>query len=197
MLNKLLITKGIMSQEKKEETIYESNESVKNSIPENKSEIMNKGIQLDVSYTKGLEGAIEQIRLFEENAKKVMDVIDVVSFSSHIENLKKFEESTIRTMDVMENSARFNIIDQETLKYLNELKDTYYELNQEIVDIPNVSVVSQGALIKDIDSKMEGAIKAQNAYIESLKRELIKKEEEIRQLKAIIEEKKKKDDFVA
>jgi hypothetical protein len=197
MLNKLLITKGIMSQEKKEETIYESNESVKNSIPEEKSEIINKGIQLDVSYTKGLEGAIEQIRLFEENSKKVMDIIDVVSFSSHIENLKKFEESTIRTMNVMESSARFNIIDQKTLKYLNELKDIYYELNQEIVDIPNVSVVSQGALITDIDSKMEGAIKAQNAYIESLERELIKKEEEIRQLKAIIEEKKKKDDFVA
>jgi hypothetical protein len=168
MLNKLLITKGIMSQEKKEETIYESNESVKNSIPEEKSEIINKGIQLDVSYTKGLEGAIEQIRLFEENSKKVMDIIDVVSFSSHIENLKKFEESTIRTMNVMESSARFNIIDQKTLKYLNELKDIYYELNQEIVDIPNVSVVSQGALITDIDSKMEGAIKAQNAYIESL-----------------------------
>jgi hypothetical protein len=182
-----------MSEEQKKETIDESKENLKESNPEKKFEITNKPIQRDVSYTKGLETAVEQIRLFEDHVKKVMETIDVVSFSSSIENLKKVEESTKETIKVIENSVRFKIINAEISKHLDELKEIYLELNQEIVDIPNVSIVSQEALINDIDTKMEGAIRTQNAYIEALEKELIQKEDEIRQLRTLIEEKKKKD----
>jgi vacuolar-type H+-ATPase subunit I/STV1 len=185
-----------MSQEQKKETMDESKENLEKTILEEKSEIVNKPIQREISYTKGLEAAVEQIRLFEEHAKKVTEMIDVVSFSSSLENIKKFEESTRITVKVMEDSVKINIINTETSKYLDELKEIYFELNQEIVDIPNVSIVSQGALINDMNTKMKETIRAQNAYIESLEKELTQKEDEIRQLRTLIEEKKKKDEVI-
>ncbi len=185
-----------MSQETKKDTVDESKENVEKSSPEEKPEITNKIIRSDASYNKGLEAAVEQIRLFEENSKKMIEVIDAVTFSSNLEKLKNYEESTRITLKAMEDSVRFNIMDSETLKHLNEIREIYFELNQEIVDVPNVSIVSQGALINDLAAKMDGAIRAQDVYIETLERELIQKESEIRQLRAIIGEKKKNDNLM-
>ena len=168
-----------MNQETKEDTINESDKK------------MEKTNLSDPSYNNGLEATTEQIRLFEENVKKITEVVDGITFSSNLEKLKNCEESTKMTLKAMENSARFNIINLETLNHLKEIRETYFELNQEAIDVPNVSIVSQSALLGDMDIKMDAAINFQKAYIESLENELNKKEEEMRQLKLIIDENKR------
>jgi len=173
-----------MNQETKEDTINDSDKKIE------------KTTLSDSSYINGLEAATEQIRLFEENVKKITEVVDGITFSSNLQKLENCEESTKMTLKAMENSARFNIINLETLNHLKEIRETYFELNQEAIDVPNVSIVSQSAILGDIDIKMDAAINVQKAYIETLENELNKKEEEMRQLRAIIDEKKRKDNII-
>jgi hypothetical protein len=45
------------------------------------------------------------------------------------------------TLKVVENSLIFNIMSSRTLKYLYETRELYYELNQDITDISNISIV--------------------------------------------------------
>ena len=185
-----------MSQETKDDTIKDTDKKMEKTSSEENSKIANKTNLSDSSYNKGLEAAMEQIVLFEGNVKKINETVDVITFSSNLDKLKNCNESTRMTMKAMENSMRFNIIDPETLKNLNEIRETYFELNQEAMDVPNVSIVSQSILLNDIDFKMDAVIRVQNVYIETLEKELNKKEDEMRQLRAIIEEKKKKDNIM-
>jgi len=185
-----------MSQETKDDTINDSDKKMEKISSEENSKITNKTNLSDSSYNKGLEAAMEQIVLFEENVKKINEAVDIITFSSNLDKLKNYDESTRMTLKAMENSVRLNIMDPETLRHLNEIRETYFELNQEAMDIPNVSIVSQSALLSDIDSKMDVVIRIQNAYIEALENELNKKEDEMRQLRTIIEEKKKKDNIM-
>jgi hypothetical protein len=182
-----------MDQEKRDEPITDPNPNFENTNSEEKTNTPNKETLTDDSYNKGIEAIVEQIRLFEENVEKIQEVIDITTFSSNLENLKNSEESTRLTLKAIENSVRFNIKNSEIIKLLNELRETYFELNQEAVDVPNISVVSQSALLNDMDRKIDAAIGTQNKYIETLEKELIKKEDEMKQLRAIIEEKRKKD----
>ncbi len=185
-----------MSQETKDDTIKDSDKKMEKTSSEENSKKANQTNLSDSTYNKGLETAMEQIALFEENVKKLNEAVDIITFSSNLEKLKNCEESTRMTLKAMEGSVRFNIMDPEPLKYLNEIKETYFELNQEAMDVPNVSIVSQSLLLNDIDLKMDAVICVQNAYIENLEKELNKKEDEMRQLRAIIEEKKKKDNIM-
>jgi hypothetical protein len=179
-----------MSEEKKSEETREPEETTVTPSLEKKLKIPN---QININETKSLGGALSQIKLFDENLKKTLEVIDIASFSSSIESLKKYEELTSVTMKVIDDSVKFNFVDSNVTDYLNELQNMYYDLNQEIADVPNVSILSQKALLNDIATKMEETIRAQNAYIESLEKVLTYRESEIRQLRAAIEEKKKKD----
>ena len=179
-----------MSEEKKIEETKEDEETTETPSLEKRHDIPTK---IKTSEAKGLGGVFSQIKLFDENLKKTLEVIDVASFSSSLESLKKYEELTSVTMKVIDDSIKFNFVDSNVTDYLNELQNVYYDLNQEIADVPNVSILSQRALINDIATKMEGMIRAQNAYIDSLEKVLTHREEEIRQLRAAIEEKKKKD----
>jgi hypothetical protein len=179
-----------MSEEKKSEETIEHEETT---VTPSLEKILKIPNQINITEAKGLGGALSQIKLFDENLKRTLEVIDIASFSSSIESLKKYEELTNVTMKVMDNSIKFNFVDSTVTDYLDELQNVYYDLNQEIADVPNVSILSQKALLNDIATKMEGTIRAQNAYIESLEKVLTHREAEIRQLRAAIEEKKKKD----
>jgi hypothetical protein len=61
---------------------------VKKLSPEEKLEITTKIIQSDVFYNKEHEITVEQIRLFKENSKRIIKVIDAVTFSLSLEKLK-------------------------------------------------------------------------------------------------------------
>jgi DNA repair exonuclease SbcCD ATPase subunit len=107
------------------------------------------------------------------------------------------EESTKMIMMAMADNMRVPIINPEILGNIDEIAKTYSELNRAVRDISDLTYIGDKEALKNIiNIKMEGTMRAQNAYIEALERELREKEEVIRQLLEIIDEKKKKDDFV-
>jgi len=185
-----------MSQDEKEKKDNKSKKKIEKSLPEEKVEIVRMADLSAVALAKSIEAAMQQGRIFEEMSKAIGNV-GMSSIMSSLRDFKTMEESTKMIMMAMADNMRVPIINPEILGNIDEIAKTYSELNRAVRDISDLTYIGDKEALKNIiNIKMEGTMRAQNAYIEALERELREKEEVIRQLLEIIDEKKKKDDFV-
>ena len=154
----------------------------------NNTESKNTPIKLNESHLKELEPIVNQILSFEENSRKAASVIDKKIFSGKLGSLEELEKSTRMILKIIEESIRHKILDVDATKYLREIENGYLDLDQEMRDVSNVSVVTQGLLINDIDVRVDCLLQSERTYISSLEEELRVKEETIKQIRMLLEQ---------
>ena len=152
------------------------------------TEPKNSLIKLNESHLKELEPLVTQILSFEENSCKALTVIDKKIFAGKLGSLEALEKSTRMILKIIEESIRHKILDVDATKYLREIENGYLDLDQEMRDVSNVSVVTQGLLINDIDVRVDNLLKSERSYIRSLEEELREKEETIKQIRMLLEQ---------
>lgn len=151
-------------------------------------ESKNPPIKLNESHLKELESVVNQILSFEENSRKASSVIDKKIFSGKLGSLEELEKSTRMFLKIIEESIRHKILDVDATKYLREIENGYLDLDQEMRDVSNVSIVTQGLLINDIDVRVDRLLQSEQTYIRSLEEELRVKEETIKQIRILLEQ---------
>jgi len=152
------------------------------------TEPKNPPIKLNESHLKELEPLVNQILSFEENSRKALSVIDKKIFTGKLGSLEALEKSTRMILKIIEESIRHKILDVDATKYLREIENGYLDLDQEMRDVSNVSVVTQGLLINDIDVRVDRILKSERTYISSLEEELREKEETIKQIRMLLKQ---------
>lgn len=152
------------------------------------TEPKNPPIKLNESHLKELEPLVTQILSFEENSRKATSVIDKKIFAGKLGSLEALAKSTRMILKIIEESIRHKILDFDATKYLREIENGYLDLDQEMRDISNVSIVTQGLLINDIDVRVDSLLKSERTYISSLEEELRVKEEAIKQIRILLEQ---------
>ena len=152
------------------------------------TEPKNPPIKLNESHLKELEPLVNQILSFEENSRKALSVIDKKIFTGKLGSLEALEKSTRMILKIIEESIRHKILDVDATKYLREIENAYLDLDQEMRDVSNVSVVTQGLLINDIDVRVDSLLKSERTYISSLEEELSEKEETIKQIRMLLKQ---------
>lgn len=148
----------------------------------------NTPIKLNEYHLKELEPITNQILSFEENANKTLSVIDKKIFPGKLGSLGDLEKSSRMIVKIMEESIRHKILDVDAVKYLKAIENGYLDIDQEIRDVSNVSIITQGLLINDIDIRIDRLIQSERTYIISLEEELRVKEEAIKLVQMLLEQ---------
>jgi hypothetical protein len=182
---KLVLKLRIMSQDEKKD---KDKSEKKTSEEENKT--TNKIILSVVAYSKAAEATMEIGKIATESMKKMMDSIAMVNASAYLASYKRMQESMNVTMMAIANSIKIPVMNPELVRSINEVARNYSEINSIIGEAKPYLVRKD-----NLNTKMEGTMRAQNAYIEALERELKSKEEEVRELKERLEETKRKNEL--
>jgi hypothetical protein len=173
-----------MSYEENNESTNQHEEQVKKITIEKEAEYQN------MPETKEIDEVANQIKQFEENVTKILETMDLKYLHSDIERLGKYQNGTRTTIKIVTEAKKNNLLDTNTSENLNELKNFFYDLNQEISDVPQISIVSQKIILNDVVNKIENNAKIQDSIITALEKMITQKEETLRQLRNLIHERK-------
>jgi hypothetical protein len=150
-----------------------------------------KTIVLSVAaYSEAAQAAMVIGRVASESVRKMIESLAMANAAAYLESYKVMQESMNNTITAMANSIKIPVMNPELIRSINDVARSYSEINS-IMGEAKPYLVRQGSL----NTKMEGTMRAQNAYIEALERELESKVEEVRELRDRLEEKKKKNEL--
>jgi hypothetical protein len=176
-----------MSHEENNESINQHEEHAEEPKVEEQTD---KQKMQNIPETKEIDKMLKEIKQFEDNIRKINETADLRYLHSDIERLGKYQNSTQTTIKIVTEAIKNNLLDTNTSENLNELKNLFYDLNQELFDIPQISIVSQRIILNDVVNKIENNARIQDSIIIALEKMITQKEETLRQLRNLIQERK-------
>jgi hypothetical protein len=176
-----------MSHEENNESTNQHEEHAEE--PKGKDQTDSQKMQ-NTPETKEIDKMLKEIKQFEDNIRKIDETADLRYLHSDIERLGKYQKSTQTTIKIVTEAIKNNLLDTNTSENLKELENLFYDLNQELFDIPQISIVSQKIILNDVVNKIENNARIQDSIIAALEKMITQKEETLRQLRNLIQERK-------
>jgi GTP:adenosylcobinamide-phosphate guanylyltransferase len=155
-----------MNQEKEDEK-KDKNEEVNRVGTRLKNFIPNE------SYFKSIREAMRRGQLLSDSMKYAIESIDTSYLKSMAESVRMLDESIIITMKIMADSIKIPIVSPGIIRTLQELSESQRSTTRIIKNITSVCNAGKFEAYKGIiNTGLSGTMRAQNAYIEAIEREL-------------------------